>query len=80
MLLAGITERAVARARAQSAADAAALAGAAGGRPAAVRTAAANGATVTWIQIEERRVEVRLVVDGESAEAHAERVLRLGDD
>jgi uncharacterized membrane protein len=61
----------VARAEAQTAADAAALAGAAHGRPAAEALAAANGGGLTSWRAAGREVEVTVVVRGETARARA---------
>ena len=59
------------RARAQTAADAAALAATTGGRPAAARLAAGNGATlVGYVEVGDV-VTVVVDVDGERATARA---------
>ena len=73
--------RAIGRARAQAAADAAALAGVTGGRVSAETLAAANGSAV--VAFDEVTGGVRVeVVDkgGEHAVAQAEAVLSAGDD
>jgi hypothetical protein len=59
------------RQQAQNAADAAALAGVAGGRAAADRLASANGATVVEWRREGDDVVVTVVVDGRRAAARA---------
>jgi len=63
----------VARAEAQTAADAAALAGAARGRTAAEALATANEGRLTSWRAAGREVEVIVVVRGESARARARR-------
>lgn len=68
--------RVVGREQAQTAADAAALAGVSGGRPAAARVAAANGGTLvsfTVLDAATSLVEVRVVVATEVAVARAAR-------
>lgn len=59
------------RGRAQAAADAAALAAVAGGTSAAVRVAAANGATVTRVATIGSDVAVTVVLRGVAATARA---------
>ena len=78
MLLGALGRGVVLRARAQSAADAAALAGAVEGEPAAVELARRNGATL--VEFEERGTAVHVIVDvhGVRAEASAELDLELG--
>jgi Flp pilus assembly protein TadG len=61
------------RARAQSAADAAALAGVAEGREAAERLAARNGAVLVDYREDEATVDVRVEVHGANAQASARR-------
>jgi hypothetical protein len=63
--------RAIGDARAQTAADAAALAGVRGGYPAAAQLATANGARLVSFTISGRDVVVRVESDGSVAEAHA---------
>jgi hypothetical protein len=63
--------RAIGSARAQTAADAAALAGVRGGYPAASRLAEANGARLVWFTLNGREVRVRVEADDAVAEAHA---------
>ena len=63
----------VARAEAQTAADAAALAGAAHGRTAAEALAAANAGRLASWRAAGREVEVTVVVRGETARARARR-------
>ncbi|HEY7627972.1 MAG TPA: pilus assembly protein TadG-related protein [Ilumatobacteraceae bacterium] len=63
--------RVVNRTRAQTAADAAALAGTSGGREAAVRLAAANGGVLVDYRAEGDVVLVTVVVHGERAMARA---------
>lgn len=65
------SERIVDRGRAQTAADAAALAGAAGGRSAAARLAASNGAELISYAVTGDVVAVVVDVDGERATARA---------
>ena len=78
MLLGAVGDRVIARAQAQSAADAAALAGAAEGRSGAMELARSNGAEL--IEFDQRGSVVRVVVEvrGAQAEAHAEMGLELG--
>lgn len=75
MFIGGILERTVDRARAQHAADAAALAGAAEGVDAARAVAAANGATIVDLVDGDGRFEVTVRYDGVVAAAHAELVV-----
>lgn len=75
----GLTERVLDRAQAQSAADAAALAGVMDGRAGAERLAAANGGVVTLFDARDNWVRVVVVVDGWRAEARAERQLMVDD-
>lgn len=63
--------RIIDRGRAQTAADAAALAATSGGRPAAVRLAAANGGTVIGYTEAGDAVTVVVEVEGERATARA---------
>lgn len=63
--------RLVDRARAQTAADAAALAATSGGRPAAARLAASNGGALVGYVEEGDVVTVVVDVDGERATARA---------
>jgi hypothetical protein len=63
--------RVVADARAQTAADAAALAGVRGGYQAADRLARANGATLVSFRLAGRDVRVEVTRDGSEARAHA---------
>ncbi len=74
-LLVGISDRAIDRTRAQSAADAAALAGVAEGESAASAVAQRNGAALTSFVREGDEVLVTVVVDGVEAVARAERRL-----
>ncbi len=78
-IIAGVAERAVDRAQAQSAADAAALAGVADGEGAARRVAGSNDATLVSFAQEGNEVVVTVVHDGVRAIARAERVLRPPD-
>ena len=64
---------AVHRAHARTAADAAALAGAAEGRAAAEQVAAANGAVLESFDAHDDEVEVRVRVDSSHARARARR-------
>ena len=66
------------RARAQTAADAAALAGAAGGRSEAARLARANGAALVDYRASGATVVVVVVVGDASARASAESVVEWG--
>lgn len=76
LLLAGVTTRVVDRASAQSAADAAALAGAADGPDAAATLARLNGAELVSYQRDGGLVTVRVRTSaGAQAEARAERRL-----
>lgn len=68
-----IGEAAVDRARARTAADAAALAGAADGRSAAAAVAAANGGRLVAYREEGSDVAVRVRVGGAEASARARR-------
>lgn len=74
MALGGLAHRAVGDARARTAADAAALAGAAEGRAAADALAAANGAQVLDYAEAGSRVRVTVAVGPRLAEAAAERL------
>ncbi len=74
-LLLGVTQRVVARADAQAAADATALAGAMNGRTTATRVASANGAIVISFSSTGNRVDVVIERDGVRAVANAERRL-----
>jgi hypothetical protein len=65
--------RVATRDRAQAAADAAALAGTTGGRPAAAQLAAANGAVLVAFAVVGEAVQVTVVIDGETATARATR-------
>ncbi len=76
-LVAGVADRAARRAQAQSAADAASLAGVADGRAAAVRLASANNATLVAFDSGENEVSVVVEFDGIRATATAERHLGL---
>jgi uncharacterized membrane protein len=71
-----IAGRASQRAQAQSVADAAALAGAAGGPRAAEQIASANGAELASLETDGPSVTVRVVVDDVVAVASAERRIR----
>lgn len=71
LLIAHLGQAADARARAQTAADAAALAGAADGEDAARATAAANGAVVEVVRREGGDAWVRVRVGRATAEARA---------
>lgn len=71
--VARIGEAAVVRARARTAADAAALAGAAEGRPAAAAAAAANGARLVAFRDDGAAVTVRVRIEGAEASARARR-------
>ena len=74
-LVIGVTSRVLDRTTAQSAADAAALAGVAEGRSGAARLAETNGATLVVFEEDAASVRVVVEVDGRRAEAWAERVL-----
>lgn len=74
-VIVGLTERVLDRAQAQSAADAAALAGVMDGRAGADRLAAANRGTVVEFESADNWVRVVVVVDGRRAEARADRTL-----
>ncbi len=76
-IIVGVADRATRRARAQSAADASALAGVADGRGAAVRFAALNGAELVSYEPGSNEVVVVVDFDGVRATAHAERRLAL---
>lgn len=71
----GLSIRVLDRAQAQSAADAAALAGVVEGRDGAQRFAAANGGELVAFEESDNAVLVVVVVDGWKAEARAERSL-----
>ncbi len=73
----GVSVRVVDRAEAQSAADAAALAGVAEGRTAAERLATANGGVLIEFEAGDNEVRVMVEVDGRRAEARAERILAV---
>jgi hypothetical protein len=73
LLLVQLGGTAVRRARARTAADAAALAGAAEGRPAAEQVAAANGATLDRFDALGDDVEVRVHIGSTHAVARARR-------
>jgi len=73
LLLVHLGGLAIHRARARTAADAAALAGAAEGREAATRVAAANGAVLESFTERGDDVEVRVRVDSTHATAWARR-------
>lgn len=77
LLLAAIGDAVIDRSRAQTAADAAALAGAAEGRAAAERLATANGAILVSFD-PGPPVEVVVEIDGRRARARAEKRLRFG--
>lgn len=77
LLLVLVTERVVDRSHAQSAADAAALAGAAGGESEAVAFAQENGATLLSFSSNGSEVSVRIELDGVVAHANAKRSLVL---
>ena len=74
----GTASRSVDRSKAQAAADAAALAGAAGGRGEAELLARANGAELVAFDRSGNEVFVTVLVDGTRAVARAERRLTLG--
>ena len=74
-VLIGLGVRVIDRAQAQSAADAAALAGVMEGRSAAARLAAVNGGTLVVFEPADNHVRVVVEVDGWRAEARAERSL-----
>lgn len=78
-LVIGLTVRVLDRAQAQSAADAAALAGVMDGRAGADRLAAANGGMVVSFEASDNAVRVVVSVDGWRAEAWAERSLAFPD-
>jgi hypothetical protein len=69
--VAGVSVRLDAKARAHTAADAAALAGVDGGAPAAARLAAVNGARLVAFRTDGQRVTVVVEVDGQQATAAA---------
>jgi uncharacterized membrane protein len=73
LLLAHLGSLAIDRARARTAADAAALAGAAEGKGAAQEVAQANGATLETLAILDDEVEVRVRVGSVHATARARR-------
>jgi uncharacterized protein YcbK (DUF882 family) len=77
LLLGALGGRAVATARARTAADAAALAGAVGGEPAALEVAAANGARLLRFEVVGEQAEVQVQVQGATATARAERTPSL---
>lgn len=74
-LLAGVAAEASRRAHAQAAADATALAGAAGGRGDAERMVQIYAADLLTFTIDGSTVSVVLLVDGIRSVAHAERHL-----
>ncbi len=74
-LLVGVTDRVVTRSQAQSAADAAALAGVADGERAAAEVAERNGAMLTSFVGDGEAVFVTVSIDGVRATARAERRL-----
>ena len=71
LALGNLGQRAIATARARTAADAAALAGAAAGRAAAAAMAAENGGTLVSYSDAAGDVHVTVRVDGASASARA---------
>ena len=75
----GLSVRVIDRTRAQSAADAAALAGVVEGESGARRLAAANGGELVVFAADGNTVRVVVVVDGWRAEAVAERSLEIVD-
>lgn len=75
----GLAVRVVDRAQAQSAADAAALAGVMEGRSGADRLARANGGALVSFEASDNAVQVVVQVDRWRAEARAERSLELSD-
>ncbi len=75
LLIVGIGAEASKRTRAQSAADAVALAGAAGGKGEAGRMAQKYGANLLTFSIDGSTVSVVLLLDGIRSYAHAERHL-----
>ena len=75
----GLSVRVIDRTRAQSAADAAALAGVVEGESGARRLAAANGGELVVFAADGNTVRVLVVVDGWRAEAVAERSLEIVD-
>ncbi len=77
LLLVGLSARVTNQATAQSAADAAALAGVMDGRRAAAELAAANGAELVKFDAGTNEVRVVVVVNGRRAEARAERRLSV---
>lgn len=77
LVLGGVAQRTVWRARAQSAADAAALAGVAGTRSDAEQLAARNGAVLVRFENDGNVVEVEIDYRGTAAIARAERKLQL---
>lgn len=79
-LIIGLAVRVIDRAQAQSAADAAALAGVVEGRAGARRLAAANGGSLVEFDHEANAVRVVVEVDGWRAEARAERSLEVVDE
>jgi hypothetical protein len=74
LALGRLGSRAIGSARAQTAADAAALAGVRGGYPEAARLATANGARLVSFSMYGREVRVRVEAGDATAEAHAELV------
>jgi len=73
LLLGRVGEAQSARARARTAADAVALAGAADGRDAADEVASANGAEIVLWLVDDESVEVVVTVDGQQGTARATR-------
>lgn len=78
-VLIGLSQRVLDRTQAQSAADAAALAGVVDGEAGAERLAAANGGELVSFEAEAGSVRVVVEVDGWRAEARAERTLEMPD-
>lgn len=74
-IVGGVADRAIRRARAQSAADASSLAGVADGRSAAARFAEINGAELVTFEPGSNEVVVVVEFDGIRATATAERHL-----
>ena len=75
----GLSSRALDRAQAQAAADAAALAGVMDGQGAASRLAAANDAVLVLFEASDNAVRVVVEVDGWRAEARAERSILVAE-
>ncbi len=72
-IVVGVGDRLVDRAKAQTAADAAALAGVSGGRSAAQRFALSNGGILRSFEAAGALVQVRVAVGRAEATARAER-------